>query len=151
MYHDVKRRFEEEITKRLSSKPEVLKYVLRFERKEVCLRNLCEQIEKLERASFQIVFDAKKYDTVIRDVANLYMKAVVHYLSESMMTDAAKAKQRADANYLKDAQELADELEKEAFRGADESEKADLERIKAAREKERIDAEIEAERADRRE
>jgi hypothetical protein len=147
MYHDVKRRFEEEITKRLSLKPEVLKFVLNHERKDVCLKNLCEQIEKCERQSFQILFDAKKYASVIKSVAVLFAKAVILHKEEKMMTEGARLKQISDHSKMQRAEEYMIDLENEAFRVADESEKTEFDRIKHEREIVRIAEEIQAEQA----
>lgn len=144
MLDDVKRRFEDHLKKKLASKPEILKFILEHERKDLCLRNLVDQIRKCE--GLVINFSAAKYDKVIKDVAILFGKAVLLHKEESLMSSSQKQRQLAKRDELKDMEQFIADVEKEAYRDADEREKTDLDQILKAREKERVRDEIEAER-----
>ena len=115
MIGDVTKIFDDTLTKKLGTKPEVLKFLLKHERKNVCIQNLCYHISQLEKLS--ITWNAEKYRRLIGDVAVMFGKAALEHYAQREMSDAEKTRRQRQADSLKEAEAMMIDLEKETLRG----------------------------------
>ena len=72
MREDVTLHFDAFIKDTFKSKPDVMKWLLKHERKETCILNLCEQIELCQRKKLAISWDVEIYKSTIKSVARMF-------------------------------------------------------------------------------
>lgn len=78
MLLDVKLIFDQYLRANFKHKPEVLSFLLFHERKELCIRNLCDQIQICEkRSKVKLNFDAQAYKLSIEEVAKIFAQAAI--------------------------------------------------------------------------
>jgi hypothetical protein len=68
----------------------VRNFLIRHERKNVCIQNLCYQIERCERQTYSIKFDANKYRMVIKEVAKMFAHAALESAMQRELSQAEK-------------------------------------------------------------
>lgn len=113
MRSDIVKVFDAHIDEVFKTKPDVAKFVKNYERKGICIDRLCEQIEMIERRTFQITFDMNAYKKTIQDVATMFAKSVVRYAEEQNLSSIEKIRRETEANKDKQVQEMIDGWKKE--------------------------------------
>lgn len=110
MLLDVKQIFEDHLKTTLITQPEVLKFVLNHERKDLCIRNLCDQILVSER-KLRAKFDQKKYKLMIESIANQFAQAAIDLKKQEILSQSEKKRLIKQADSLKEAEECVNDLE----------------------------------------
>jgi len=131
MRNDLEKRFDSALTKAFGTSPDVLKWLKNHERKHLCVDNLCEQVKIIERRQFNLAFDVKKYERLIKDFALMFAKAAILHAEEKMLSSAEINRQVSKRHLEKDLELQMIDLEKEAFKAGDEFER-DIFKQKAA-------------------
>lgn len=92
---------------------DVVNYLIRHERKSICLDNLCEQIEDCERKTYSITFDAKTYRSSIRDIAKMFASAALQVAQEQQLTAAERQLKIREASKEADTEGMINEMIKD--------------------------------------
>jgi len=114
MRAEVEKKFDDAIREVFKNRSQVVNFLLRHERKNICIDNLCSEILKCEKHHFSINFDAGKYDYVIKEVAKMFAQSSLGYLEQSIMSRAAKVARETEANKYKEAEAELQEYTDEA-------------------------------------
>lgn len=97
MLLDVKLLFDEYLKKNFGHKPAVLDFLLHHERKELCIRNLCESIRVAEkRTKIKLNMDREKYRFSIEEVAKAFAYAAVKARTAELTTAAERHRREAE-------------------------------------------------------
>ena len=111
MIFDVKLKFDGFIKETFKDKPEVLNALLKHERKELCVNNLCEQILKAENGNVQ--FDLSKYNLMIKTVTDLFAHACLKNWEFKALSRNEIKRLETEANDMKNTEDFLIDLEKE--------------------------------------
>lgn len=114
MIEDVTRRFDLALKSKFKEQTEVLNFLLKHERKQLCINRLCEQIIRAE--NYRINVSVSTYATIIQDVAFMFANACLQKCLEDHYSSAKKAEINRQQTALKDAEDLLLDLEKETIR-----------------------------------
>jgi hypothetical protein len=124
MKEDVTRRFDEELKKVFGpTQPEILKFLLTHERRDLCIRNICREISKANGLALRV--SLTNYDKLIRDLARFFAKTAIQHIEEQLLSHGEKVRRVSAADHLKRAEEMLVDLEKEAMKNATDDEKAE--------------------------
>lgn len=140
MKEDITRRFDLAIDANFGKWPEVARYLKSYERKPLCISNLCEQIVRLEKYRVTGI-NLDLYQTVIADIAKMYGKAVIEFVEQQHYSSAKVAQLKHNADAIKEAEAMLKDLEKESINDPKLTE-PERERIKQAIEETRRADEI---------
>lgn len=109
---NVKVIFDKFLEETFTPKPEILKFVLNHERKNVVINNLCEQILRIER--YNINFDAHKYTFVIRSIAKSFATVCLEHHRQQSLSSLEKIRIRNESENIQRAQEIMETIERES-------------------------------------
>lgn len=112
MISDVKTKFDKYLVDTFKSKPQIAKFLLKHERKNVCLNNLCEQIVRAEKGN--IIFNSDKYSKVITDVAHMFATQAIKHVEEQRLSESEIKKRYQNQDSLKEAEQSIKELSEDA-------------------------------------
>lgn len=112
MIEDISRRFDNAIREKFKDKPEVLNFLLKHERKHLCIQSLVEQIVRAERYSISIKVET--YASIIRDVALMFAKAAIEHIEQQHYSASKVAEIQRKADHMKQAEEMLKDLEKDS-------------------------------------
>lgn len=98
MISDVEKIFDEHLKAKLGQKPEVLQFLLRHERKKLCLENLCGEIRVCEFKLGNSFFNAELYRKTIQDVARLFAETALEFAEQGHLTHLEKARRIEEAS-----------------------------------------------------
>lgn len=107
MISEVRRIFDDYVISIFQSKIDIKNFILKHERKEVCLQNLCEQIRIIELGRMDL--SAHKYKNLIEGVAKMFCDAALKSKEEELITHAEKARRLNEASKLDQAKEMLKE------------------------------------------
>ena len=97
MLLDVKLKFDEYLKREFGHKPTVLDFLIHHERKELCIRQLCEAIQVAEkRTKLRLTFDAKKYQFSIEEVAKTFAYAAVKARTAELTSIAERQRRESE-------------------------------------------------------
>jgi len=86
---DVKAQFEKALGSLFPLKPEVTRFLIRHERKQRCIENLCSQIA-LAEAKMGARFQKRHLDEVIKSVVRLFAQTALQHKEEQLLSQAQK-------------------------------------------------------------
>jgi len=110
--NNVKVIFDKFLEETLAPKPEILKFVLNHERKDLVLNNLCDQILRAERYNFN--FNAEKYRFIIRSMAKTFATVCLEHHRQQALSSLEKIRIRNESENIQRAQEIMDTIERES-------------------------------------
>lgn len=113
MIQEITVRFDKAIRDKFAHKADIQNYILKHERKHICIQNLAEQILRAEK--YNIALSVSTYDTVIKDVALLFAKTVIEHVEQQHMSSIQKAQLTARQDALKEAEQMLKDLEKDSM------------------------------------
>lgn len=110
--NNVKVIFDKFLEETFLTKPEILKFVLNHERKDIVINNLCDQIIRLER--YNINFNAEKYRFIIRSMAKTFATVCLEHHRQQSLSSLEKIRIRNESENIQRAQEIMDTIERES-------------------------------------
>lgn len=113
MIQEITVRFDKAIRDKFAHKHEVMNYLLKHERKSLCINRLAEQILRAEQ--YNIALSVNTYDSIIKDVALMFAKTAIEHVEQQHMSAIQKAQYRAKEDALKEAEEMLKDLEKDSL------------------------------------
>lgn len=113
MLEDITRRFNLAIEEKFKDKLDVKNFILKHERKHLCIQNLKEQIVIANNYSISIRVEI--YASVIRDVALMFASACLLKVEEDHYSSIKRSQINAKQDALKEAEGLLKDLEKDAI------------------------------------
>lgn len=90
MLLEVQKIFDDKIRSAFKTRPDLKKFFLKHERKQLCLENLCGEI-KLAEALLARKFDGEKYRNMIEQVAVMFCRGAIGQKEKDI---ASRAEQR---------------------------------------------------------
>jgi hypothetical protein len=97
-------------------KPELMAYLLKHERKGVCIERVCEQITAAEqRCNIGGALSVERFTVLIETAAKMFANMALEHAKEQALSQAETMRRRHEADRIKRAEELAADLEKEAL------------------------------------
>ncbi len=116
MLLDVKILFDEYLRKNFKHKPDVLDFLLNHERKEVCIRNLCDQIQVCEkRSKVKLNFDAKAYKLSIEEVAKMFASAAVNAKVAALVSSVERHRRESEESKYDEIRSVVKGLDNESI------------------------------------
>lgn len=109
---DVTTRFDSWISTTFSEKTEIKNYLLRHERKKVCLENLCAQILRAE-AKVRVRMDQAKFHALIDTTARMFCKAAIDSRVAYLASDAEKSRLQRVVDNEQEMEKIVSETVKE--------------------------------------
>lgn len=120
MLVDVTVHFNNALRVKFGHKPDILKFLLEHERKDLCLKNLCNQIEIAERRGrFRLDFDVTKYILMINEMAVMFARAAVNARINELMSSAEKHRRQSEATKYDEIKSVVKGLDDEDEQGND--------------------------------
>lgn len=113
MIEDVTRRFDDAIKAKFKDKQDVQNFLLKHERKSLCINRLCEQIVRAENYSINV--KVTTYSSIISDIAMMFAKACLQKVEEDHMSSIERHKILAKHDNIKAAELILHDLEKETI------------------------------------
>jgi hypothetical protein len=113
MRADVLKIFDQFITDTFKAKPEVSRYLMNHERKNLCVDNLCEQIQIIERRRLKIVFDAAYYKRTIQDIARMFCNACLKHAEEKSLSSNERLRRIDEGNREADVKDMLNQWQKD--------------------------------------
>ena len=105
MYQDVEARFDKEINRIFHEKYQIAQFLLKHERKKVCLEKLCEEIRMYEIGKANP--SLHQYEGMIRDVAKMFAQAALTSKEHEILSTAERMRRVMDYENKKEiAQEM---------------------------------------------
>ena len=95
---DVVTRVEGAIKSKYSAQPEICNFLLRHERKEWFLRNLCQQVINME-AKMGSKFSADHLNRICSDFVGVFANQALRHREQQNLTESAKHKLRETKDY----------------------------------------------------
>lgn len=111
MLLDVKKIFEDYLKEKLVTKPDVLKFVLNHERKDLCIKNLCGQILIAEKKLGANRFKKKQFEYMIQSIAKAFAESAIEYKAQSIISGNERKLREQKADTIKEAEGMIKELE----------------------------------------
>lgn len=108
MLLDVSKEFDNVLTTVFTSKPDVLKFLIGHERKQVCLDNLCRELNGIRKLG------KENYLAVIASAAKMFAKAALDYKETQLLSEAEKRSRIYNADIEKRVAAASQDIEKEA-------------------------------------
>lgn len=107
--------FDRSLRRTFETKPEILAFLHRHERKGVCIERLCEQIQAAENAAnIGGRFDVRRFEMFIDTTAMMFANAALTYAEEKAISSAEATRRQIERDKIERAQEIMNEMEKEA-------------------------------------
>jgi hypothetical protein len=133
MIEDVTKRFDLAIKTKFKDKPEIQSFLLKHERKNLCINRLCEQIVRSE--NYNIKIHVQTYDSIIEDIAMMFARACLQKHEEEHYSSIKLQQIMAQHDHIKNAEAMIKDLEKEAVneRGLTEIERDEIKQAIKAR------------------
>jgi hypothetical protein len=133
MIEDVTKRFDLAIQSKFKDKPDIKNFLLKHDRKKLCINRLCEQIVRAEGMS--VLPNVAAYATVINDVAMMFAGACLKKAEEDHFSQSQRNAITRQQDALKDAEGLLKDLEKETIneKGLTEIERDEIRQAIASR------------------
>lgn len=113
MKFDVIIRFDKHLNEKFANKPDIAKFLVRHERKDVCIDELCTQI-RLAELGLRRKMTTHSYDMLIKSTADLFAMAALNSKENELMSASERQRRLADAAYEKELQAEMKEYEAEA-------------------------------------
>lgn len=113
MRSDVESIFDGYIHRTFLEKPEIARFLLKHERKELCIQNLCEQIQGVERSRMSLTFTPSMYKKLIEDIARFFCQQALKQAEEQNLSSLEKLKRVTEAYRLEREEKEQEELVKE--------------------------------------
>lgn len=113
MLSDIALRFDNALREKFKDKTEVLNFLLKHERKKMCIDKLCDEIIRAEKYSIQIRVET--YAGMIKDIAVMFASACLKHVEEAHYSSIQRQQILAKENHLKEAQWLLKDLEKDSL------------------------------------
>ncbi len=79
---------------------DVMRFFTQHERKNICIDNICEQIQGVERSRMSISFNKKLYTKFIEDIAMKFCFDTLTYAKQQSLTRLEQSRLKADADML---------------------------------------------------
>lgn len=111
----VEKRFDGYLKHKLGKKPDILRFVLNHERKHVCIDNICNQIQIMERKP-NMMANTKRVAYIIDNMADFFAKVAIEQRIQYMKSDIEKKQITAQADRIKEAEGMVKELEDDVNR-----------------------------------
>lgn len=115
MQLEIEEKFDGWIKAKFKENSEVLNFLLKHERKQVCITRLSEQIRLAELSNIRGRFNSEKYHWLIADVAAFFCDRALEYAREKAVSEAERQRRTSESLRLKEAESMLHELEKEAL------------------------------------
>ncbi len=113
MREQILKEFDSFILQTFKLKPEVRRYLIDHERKNICIDNLCREIQTIERRKLRIIFDLQAYKRTVRDVAKMFCEACLLHAEEKALTSNERSRRIREGQKEADAQEMINEWKRE--------------------------------------
>ena len=113
MLEDVTKRFDQALESKFKARPDVLNFLTKHERKNLCINRLCEQIVRAENYSISIKVET--YSGIIKDIALMFANACLKKAEEDHYSQAQRTAITRQQDALKDAEGLLKDLEKDTI------------------------------------
>lgn len=115
MYLEVKKEFEAYIKETFREKRDVRNFLLRHEKKEYCVKSLCQQIKLIEERRHSITFDLVKWRKTIRDVAKMYCQAALNRAERESLSSLEQERLDRLARQDEITQERIEDMKREGL------------------------------------
>ncbi len=136
MRSEIKKIFDARIAEKFRTLPEVRKFLLTHERKEICIDNLCEQIQICERKLYSILFQAEDYKDTIHTVADMFCERALKKAEEDSISANERIRRMNEVDeptqLIRDMVQqglIVDSDKKDYQLGADSGQEAEVKKI----------------------
>lgn len=92
-------------------------YLLRHERKPICITRICEQIRIAELSNIRKRFDIWRYRQVVEACARMFADAALKHAEEQALSHAERMRRVDEASAMDNIKAEFDEMEKEVLSG----------------------------------
>jgi len=115
MRSEIEKLFDAELDRIFKTKPDIAKFLKTHPRRNLCLDNLCEQVETCEKRTYSITFDADAYKDVIKSVARMFSEAALNHLEQSLLSESEKLRLRKEGERDLYVEEAIEEMKKDGL------------------------------------
>jgi len=119
----IRSRFDKWIEWKFEPLPKIIKFLLKHERKELCLKNLCHQIQMIEIRKGKAI-SAEDLSEIVDMTARMFASNALTVKEQSLMSDIEKRKIAEDSMDYKLEQFEGEQKEKRKFYGIVEDDKS---------------------------
>lgn len=108
---DVRRLFDAALVEKFNQLPDVLNFLLKHERKKLCLDNLCAEIIRMNGR--KLLFELDTFKQVIETTADMFARKALKLAEENTLSSIERIRRQTESDRIKNAQEVMHELEKD--------------------------------------
>ncbi len=113
MIHEVRRHFDDFVSKTFEQHLPIKEFLLKHERRQVCFENICKEVIEVERRG-KVKLDPLRFGLLVQAVAKTFCKIAIDAKKVEMESQNEKVKQLMEASKRKIAEDLLKDAEKEA-------------------------------------
>lgn len=115
MISDVRKIFDDYLTKKFKTNQSILNFFMKHERKEICLNNLCAEIMAIENR--RLDFNAYTYVELIEAVAKMFCERSLTVQDQKLMSTNERRRLEDENRRLEIAKETIQEFEGGVYKG----------------------------------
>lgn len=112
MIEQIRKIFDQTLVKKFGEKREILNFLINHPRKQICLENLCAQIQLAERKLLSIVFNVEIYKKTIHDIALMFAGQALRKAEEDQLSSIERIRREEQNRTIERANECVEEIEK---------------------------------------
>ncbi len=106
--------FEAEIKKVFGERQTLIDFILKHERKERCIDNICAQVILSERSVKRHLMDLKNFEIFVRDIARIFASTCIEHKHEELLSNLARQGKINEINRIAELEKKWDSYKEEA-------------------------------------
>ena len=115
MRTEIEKLFNAFIEKTFKNRRDLMTFFLKHERKKICIDNLCEQIQGVERRRYSLTFNSTIYKRLINDVAKMFCDACLLHQDEKNLSSNERLRRIEAGSAEQRAEDAFEQLKKDGF------------------------------------
>lgn len=109
MIEIIKQRFKTIVEETFVGKPDVIKYLLNHERKDLFLYNMCKHLAPVDAGLTRVTLTRSKIDEIVKDMTLFFCKIAIDQVEKTLIERIKK-----EAEHAKEMEEFKTELDERA-------------------------------------
>lgn len=110
--------FEAEIKRVFGERQTIIDFILKHERKDRCIDNICHQVMLSEKSARRHLMELKNFETFVRDIARIFASTCIEHKHEELLSSLARQGKINEINRISELEQKWDSYQQEAVDGA---------------------------------
>lgn len=106
--------FNDELKRVFETKPTMLDFLTKHERKNMCIDNICHQVILSERRAKNHLADINNLERFVRDLARIFASTCIEHKKEELLTSLARQGKISEINRISELEKKWDSYQEES-------------------------------------